>query len=192
MNYTLINAETVKPQAWRNGGGQTRELLVWPPNTEWKVRVSRADIAADGPFSAFPGTDRWFAVLQGAGVVLSFAEAEHKIGLADEALRFDGATAPACRLIDGPTQDLNLMARQGAALMLRVQDTAWDGEFAMRGLYSTVAGRWTCDAKSCALEAHTLLWSQAAGSGAWHFQPDDGEKRDAAWWLGFTPAPAAP
>mgnify|MGYP003694612933 CR=1 FL=1 len=35
------------------------------------MRVSVADVATDGPFSTFAGVDRWFAVLDGAGVVLT-------------------------------------------------------------------------------------------------------------------------
>ena len=31
MSPIVIEAEQVPAQAWRNGGGQTRELLVWPP-----------------------------------------------------------------------------------------------------------------------------------------------------------------
>ena len=61
---------TTPPQPWRNGGGVTRELLAWPDGGDWRVRVSVADIDADGPFSAFPGVERWFAVLEGAGVAL--------------------------------------------------------------------------------------------------------------------------
>ena len=51
---------------WRNGGGVTRELLrlAARPATG-SVRVSVADIEADGPFSPFPGVERWFAVLRG-------------------------------------------------------------------------------------------------------------------------------
>ena len=33
MSAVIIQADNVAPQAWRNGGGQTRELLVWPPQT---------------------------------------------------------------------------------------------------------------------------------------------------------------
>ena len=56
---------------WRNGGGRTRELLAWPTPESWSVRVSVAEIEADGPFSQLPGIDRCFAVLAGAGVVLT-------------------------------------------------------------------------------------------------------------------------
>jgi environmental stress-induced protein Ves len=111
-----IDAASVAPQAWRNGGGQTRELLAWPAGADWRLRISRADIASDGPFSAFPGVERWFAVLQGAGVVLAFADAQHQLQPGDAPLRFDGAAAPGCRLLDGATQDLNLMLRHARAL----------------------------------------------------------------------------
>jgi environmental stress-induced protein Ves len=99
---------------WRNGGGRTRELLAWPSADAWQVRVSVAEIEADGPFSAFPGIDRCFAVLDGAGVVLSLPGGDRRLTPHDDSLHFPGEAAPMCRLIDGPTRDLNLMVRRGA------------------------------------------------------------------------------
>ena len=71
-----IHADAVAAQPWRNGGGQTRELLVWPTHLDhpyrqnWQLRISRADIASNGPFSRFDGVERWFVVLSGQGVLL--------------------------------------------------------------------------------------------------------------------------
>lgn len=110
----LIEADAIAPQPWRNGGGRTRELFAWPSRQDWHVRVSLADIEADGPFSAFAGVRRWFAVIEGAGVVLDFAGREQRMTRRDAPLDFDGAAAPGCRLIDGPTRDLNLMLRDNA------------------------------------------------------------------------------
>jgi uncharacterized protein len=128
---------------WRNGGGRTRELLAWPSAQEWLLRVSVAEIEADGPFSAFEGIDRCFAVLGGAGVVLSLPQGEVRLTPRDGALSFAGEAAPMCRLIDGPTRDLNLMARRGAghASMQRERrhGTGWRGVFAEGTL------RWTDD-----------------------------------------------
>ena len=70
MTLRLVDLAATAPQPWRNGGGLTRELLAWPGSGDWVLRVSVADIEADGPFSAFPGIDRWFTVLSGAGVRL--------------------------------------------------------------------------------------------------------------------------
>ena len=108
---------------WRNGGGRTRELLAWPSEADWLLRVSVAQIEAHGPFSAFPGIDRSFAVLDGAGVVLSLPRGDVRLHRGDPALAFPGEAAPLCRLIDGPTRDLNLMLRRGA-------HGAWQGLYA--------------------------------------------------------------
>ncbi len=184
----VVDAPSVPPQPWRNGGGQTRELLVWPQGGDWRLRISRADIDADGPFSAFPQVQRWFTVLQGAGVVLTFADAQYTLKPGAAPLCFDGTAAPGCRLLDGPTQDLNLMARQGNGMMLPVQSgQAWSGEFVIRALYSTVAGVWSGAGQTCRIAAHTLLWLESAGAGAWVFEPQEPAAAHCAWWLGFTP-----
>jgi environmental stress-induced protein Ves len=119
---------------WRNGGGRTRELLAWPAASDWLLRVSVAEIEADGPFSAYAGIDRCFAVLDGAGVVLTLPQGDVRLTAGDGALSFAGEAAPACRLIDGPTRDLNLMVRRsaGAASMRRAGPLAgrWRGLFA--------------------------------------------------------------
>jgi len=109
----------------------TRELASWPTQGEWHWRMSVAEVARSGPFSRFDGVTRWFAVLQGAGVVLNvrtpsdddeLGSCEHRLTMADAPLCFDGGAATDCQLIDGPTQDFNLMVRDASlpARMLRV------------------------------------------------------------------------
>ena len=106
----------------------------------------------------------------------------------------DGAQAPGCSLLAGPTRDLNLMCRDGACSMRRVEpEVAWAQGFAARGLFCAVAGRWTDGQQCCELQADTLLWSTDANAAGWSFvpaaaSPDGGT---AAWWLGFTPAGAS-
>lgn len=188
MTPVRISARSTPAQQWRNGGGQTRELLTWPAQGVWRLRISRADIAADGPFSAFPGVTRWFTVLQGAGVALTLDGVRHVMQADGEALRFDGALAPHCALLDGPTQDLNLMVIGGDATMTRaVTGVGWSGRWQMRGLYTTVAGLLRCDNGHCPVQADTLLWqSQAGADGEWVFTPES-PRAGSAWWLGFTP-----
>ena len=36
---TAVCAADVAPQAWRNGGGSTRELLAWPAGADWRLRA---------------------------------------------------------------------------------------------------------------------------------------------------------
>lgn len=188
VDIQLVDAASVAPQAWRNGGGETRELLAWPPGADWRVRISRADITMDGPFSAFPQVERWFAVLHGDGVVLTFPDASHALKPGDEPLRFDGAAAPGCRLLDGATQDLNLMVRQGKGAMRTAQaGQSWNEPFAARGVYTTVAGLWSDGQRTCAVAAQTLLWAQKSGSAVWSFEAEKPSTAPGAWWLGFTP-----
>ncbi len=114
MNDSIVNVvrlTDIPPQPWKNGGGVTRELLTWPNPQNWMLRVSVADIERDGPFSAFPGVTRYFAVLRGEGVRLD-GIGEVRVG--DEAVRFEGEDAPYCKLINGSTRDLNVMIRRHA------------------------------------------------------------------------------
>lgn len=145
MTLHLVDADAVEATPWRNGGGVTRELLAWPHGADWRVRISVAEIDADGPFSAFEGALRWFAVLSGAGVVLGAPGNEHRLTLASAPLRFDGAQAPACRLIDGPTRDLNLMLRDGVrGEMARARSgEPWQGAaWPWRACFSADAATW--------------------------------------------------
>ena len=45
MTLHTVALSSATPQAWRNGGGVTRELLAWPAADAWRVRVSVADVA---------------------------------------------------------------------------------------------------------------------------------------------------
>lgn len=111
----LTRWRELRPSSWRNGGGTTREVLSCPagtPDFDW--RVSIADVAAPGAFSAFPGVDRVITLLEGASMVLDVAGAEHVL-LPHQPFRFSGDAAVACDLPDGPTRDLNLMTRRGRA-----------------------------------------------------------------------------
>jgi environmental stress-induced protein Ves len=122
----IIEVDAVPPQPWKNGGGWTRELLRWPAAGNWRLRISLADIEADGPFSAFPGVTRWFAVLEGEGVALEFAGTRRELRPGDAPIRFEGAAAPRCTLLRGPTRDINLMLAgvDGALLAARAGDPA--------------------------------------------------------------------
>lgn len=130
MSWTLVPLDGARPQPWRNGGGVTRELLAWPDPAGWQLRISVADVQSAGPFSRFAGIERWFAVLEGAGVALRLAGGEQRLTQASEPFRFDGAAAVDCTLSAGPTRDLNLMAAPGRSRMVRVRG---EHAFAPRG-----------------------------------------------------------
>jgi environmental stress-induced protein Ves len=160
VSLRSVRASEVEPTPWRNGGGRTRELFTWPAGPDWRLRISVADIAADGPFSAFPGVQRWFAVLSGAGVVLRFAQGERRLDAASAPLAFDGAAAPDCDLVAGPTRDLNLMLRGGARGRLEraARGAAWDAAEPWRACFVGAPAAW-CGAggEPVVLAADSLL-----------------------------------
>ena len=178
----LTRVADVAPQPWRNGGGATRELLRIPDDDDWALRLSLADIERDGPFSAFPGTQRWFAVVQGEGVTLRFGNHAHVLTLDSPALLFDGAAAPHCTLTHGATRDLNLMLRGTSGTLQRAAaGQAWDEEFDQRGFLALSAGELHDGAGGTTLLAPlTLAWGLARGTG--HFTPHG--PGHCGWWVG--------
>lgn len=108
-HWNIVRLSAQPATRWRNGGGITRELAAWPPGAGWSWRMSVADVERNGPFSAFEGTDRWFAVMDGAGVRLAVDGGMHALHRDDAPFRFDGAMPCHCELVDGATRDFNLM-----------------------------------------------------------------------------------
>jgi hypothetical protein len=138
---------------------------------------------------------RWFVVLSGKGVVLKMPSPDghtldHQLLPGHAPLHFDGGLAPGCSLIDGATQDLNLMARGGTACMLEVDaEQPWSADFAMRGLYTACSGTWSDGLRAIPLAAHSLLWIADAHTTAgadFRFAANSTEPT-RAWWLGYTP-----
>jgi environmental stress-induced protein Ves len=188
MSLQVVQCERIAPQPWKNGGGQTRELFVWPPGGPWSLRVSVADIRANGPFSAFPGIERWFAVLEGDGVVLTFPR-RHAVLDADSApLQFDGSEAPGCELSGGPSRDLNLMVRHDAGRGLMQRATAgaeWPGRAPLRAVFTTGPALLQInDTDAARLPAWSLAIGTHGGHQRWRI---DGDAPLRAWWLAFEP-----
>ena len=177
----LIPADQVAPTAWKNGGGRTRTLLALPAEDDWQLRISMADVAQDGPFSPYPGVERWLALVEGAGMQLDFANHTVTLTPHDAPLRFDGASAPHGRLLQGTVRDLNLMSKGGqAAMVAALPGHAWRATQQSCGLFALQAGHWSCaDGRSATLSRHTLLWLDDAPQADMMFdQP--------GLWLAFT------
>jgi uncharacterized protein len=60
-------------QPWKNGRGLTTELWRLERDGQLLVRLSRASVVEDGPFSLFPGIERNLTVLSGPGFRLTGA-----------------------------------------------------------------------------------------------------------------------
>lgn len=113
---------------WKNGGGITRNIAEGKTALGPAWRLSRADVAGDGPFSNFAGLRRVLTVISGAGMDLLHTDGTLR---ADplKPVAFDGGLPVTARLLDGPLTDLNLMFDpahcDGAVRLLRgaaVQD----------------------------------------------------------------------
>lgn len=126
----ILRAADRTPMPWKNGGGVTREVAIWPSAAaldafDW--RISIADVAQGGPFSTFPGVDRVLTVIGGSGLELTVeGQAAVTLDAAAGPFAFPGDAACAATLHQGPIRDLNLMVRRGAYVtrVRRVDDPA--------------------------------------------------------------------
>ncbi len=124
--------------------------------------MSVAEVERSGPFSRYEGVQRWFAVLSGAGVRLSLDGQTHDLTRDSGPVAFDGAATTACELINGPTQDFNLMVRGGRSA--RMRRLAGDYRFVLkcRGTAAVYAidaeATLQVDGESIVLPAQSLAW----------------------------------
>ncbi len=111
-----VTLAAAPPMPWKNGGGVTRELAIAPAGAgidDFDWRISCAQVASGGAFSAFPGVDRSLTVLDGAGLRLDFADA-HPLSLDAECapLAFRGEQPVSAELLGGAVCDFNVMTRR--------------------------------------------------------------------------------
>lgn len=169
--WNVVRLADIAATPWRNGGGVTRELAMWPDAGDWVWRMSVADVDKSGPFSKFEGIERWFAVLEGAGVQLDVAGVPHRVTAGDAPLCFDGAAATGCELIDGKTRDFNLMVRRGSepSRMVRVEGRFSETLHAIKtiAVYAHNSGATVLfDEEVLRLEPASLAWRAVTVSAA--------------------------
>lgn len=113
----VLRASDYKRMPWKNGGGETVEIAVFPPSAsvdDFDWRISMATVANDGPFSAFPGIDRTLSILDGNGMSLGVdGAAAVLLTQASKPLRFAADVPVDATLVDGAITDLNVMTRRG-------------------------------------------------------------------------------
>lgn len=113
----ILRAKNYKRMPWKNGGGETVEIAVFPSEAslaDFDWRVSMATVASDGPFSSFPGIDRTLSILQGKGMRLMIDGREPVVMTGEvPPLPFPADVATSATLVDGPIVDLNVMTRRG-------------------------------------------------------------------------------
>jgi len=184
MSWTMVALTEVAGTPWRNGGGVTRELLAWPDPHDWVLRLSVAKVERDGPFSRFPGVQRWFAVLTGGGVRLRVNGEACELTAPAQPFRFDGGSDTTCELLAGPTEDFNLMLRRGSANICRLRGS--HASSCGAGTLVAAYSRAGVTAIRCGLDGvdispNTLAWRILDSDSRFEVIADD------ALWMEITP-----
>ena len=135
-----------------------------------------------------PACERWFAVLEGAGVRARACPMGGAACEADgRAAALRGEDAPACELLDGPTRDLNLMVPRAAAAAATcsARSPAWTSRprARLRALFSADALTLQIDGSDALRAGAPSRWSgtRAAAHGAWRIASRCARLR--AWWM---------
>jgi environmental stress-induced protein Ves len=153
---------------WKNGGGLTSEIACWPPGADansFAWRASIATIAADGPFSSYPGVDRVIVLLEGGGVRLNARDetVRHTLATPHVPFSFAGEAQIDALCLDGESVDFNLMTRRGILQAdVQVHREACVVGDACAGMLYAAAGSWRIDPP-----AGTSEESLGSGQGVW-------------------------
>lgn len=109
---TCLPASERIAQPWKNGGGITREIAVYPVGAgidDFLWRISMAEITQAGPFSHFEGVDRHLTVLSGS-LRMDLPDRRHLLHSGDSLAFAGDVPIQAAPIL--PVTDLNVMTRQ--------------------------------------------------------------------------------
>jgi hypothetical protein len=116
MTIQVLRASGRAMTPWKNGGGVTGQIAVFPDDAglaDFDWRVSLALVTDAGPFSAFPGVDRLMLVMEGR-LELEMPGADPLILQAGgPAAEFPGDAPVSARQPTSPVADVNVMVRRG-------------------------------------------------------------------------------
>ncbi len=108
----IIRASDYRVMPWKNGGGETTEIIVSPVAVNFDWRASIAKVKADGPFSTFAGYERHIMTLSGEGMNLDIeGRGRFELNLF-RPFSFSGDLQVLGSLRNGPVLDFNLMVRR--------------------------------------------------------------------------------
>ncbi len=103
-----LTPQDYKIMPWKNGRGQTSEILIARPEEafphDFMWRISCATVDRSGPFSLYPGYDRWLAIWQGDGLIFNGARVDPFT-----VVRFAGELAIDCGPAGSSVKDLGLI-----------------------------------------------------------------------------------
>jgi environmental stress-induced protein Ves len=106
--FKLIDANSMPPVPWKNGGGITREIAQADGPSGYAWRLSMADVSAEGAFSTFPNLSRILTVIDGDGLGLQTADQLHDVPFC-QPFAFSGDTPISSVLQGGEIRDFNVI-----------------------------------------------------------------------------------
>ncbi len=175
----LLPAAARSSQPWKNGLGVSQVIATDPEGAGFDTlrwQVSTTGFGADCPFSSLPGLDRWFTLIEGAGVEL---QCEDVPAGKLQMLRVDRPFVPHafrgdwrtdCRMLGGAVRVLNVMCRRGGATAV-VEMVKAEGELPLVQrsgetlLALLLQGHATCNAQPLSVLDGVLL-DAGVGGGA--------------------------
>lgn len=167
----FLTTADAKRTPWRNGGGVTDELAIWPPEadvaSDFEWRISRARMETSGAFSSFPGFERVLVLVDGPGAVLSHGDEAPRARLRRlEPYSFSGDW-PTRAEITAPIADFNVIARADAwrasveAVALgarRIVEELAPGHALVHALHGALVARVSDEEEPFELDAGDSLW----------------------------------
>lgn len=108
MVLAVLRPDEFISARWKNGGGITHEIAKAEDAAGLIWRLSIAEVASDGPFSAFSGLSRILTVIEGAGLILETPDGPLNAE-PFKPLAFSGGLAVTSRMLDGPIRDFNVI-----------------------------------------------------------------------------------
>jgi uncharacterized protein len=111
-NFKITTAKDFIRKPWKNGGGMTEELLVFPDSGEFLWRMSVASIDRSGPFSLFKGYSRILIPLEGS-IQVTHQGWEPKDLPVMQPYKFEGDWQTDCKLQSKRARDFNVIFKTG-------------------------------------------------------------------------------
>lgn len=117
MKISLYPHGGCKTMPWKNGGGVTEELFIYPADAtlaegNFEVRLSSATVSRGGPFSTFEGISRYLGLISGQPLELTVEGRHRQLAVGDEPYFFEGEWAVSCDDPSAPQKDINLFIRR--------------------------------------------------------------------------------
>jgi environmental stress-induced protein Ves len=175
-----LECADARPVPWKNGGGVTRQIAIWPPEStyergDFEWRISKARVHEAGAFSPFPGFDRILVVLGADGLFLKHGKRGPRTLVRPlEPYRFSGDVATLAELAGAAVEDFNVFTRVGrwkadvqivALGRRRAREVFEAGHVFVHALDGSICARVTNEESSFELRPGNTLWLRESNGG---------------------------